>query len=335
MFYPNKLRHIHLEPTRDCNARCPQCSRTDGCTLNTKTDLIIDEITAEEFRDLLNTPAFSGIEQILISGNYGDIVMHTHPREFIEVLIEKKINVHVNTNGGGLSKEFWSWLGTTDVIVEFAIDGLEDTHHLYRRNTRYDVVMNNAKTFIDAGGTAHCAMNLFKHNEHQKEDVKNICEKMGFKHIKFRPDERFFSIEPIACYDNEGNITHYLEPTTEYVERFKKKDLPQFMTAVPAAEEFQELSKTIECRALSPKSLNSSIYISGEMKAWPCCWMEYVNPLQNNDFRKNDFNSIDKEFYEKISIKWNTPSCLDKCVSKCSTTVIDARLQHNQSEKIS
>lgn len=328
-FYDQKkLRHIHFEPTRDCNARCPQCARTDKRTLNTIPSLVMDEVNAKELRNLLNSDGFEDIKQVLISGNYGDIVMHTHPRELIEVFIEKNINVHINTNGGALGEVFWSWLGTTNVEVEFAIDGLEDTHHLYRRNTRYDVVMKNAITFINAGGSAHCAMNVFKHNEHQKEELNTRCKNVGFKSIKYRANERFGSIDPLECYDNKGNVTHYLEPTTDYVERFKKQQ------SAPMKEiswtDTKNNSKAVKCRALIPEALNGSIYISGEFKAWPCCWMEYTEMSDfKNSFRKHSFDTINKEFYEKVTTKWNTPNCLDVCVRKCSVTIVDDRLKND------
>ena len=34
--------------------------------------------------------------------------------------------------------------------VDFNIDGLEDTNHLYRRNTDFNKIINNAQAFIGA-----------------------------------------------------------------------------------------------------------------------------------------------------------------------------------------
>lgn len=305
MFYSSKPRHIHLEPTRDCNARCPQCMRTDNCTLNTIPDLILDEVSATELGELLDTSSFNEVDEVLISGNYGDIMMHTHPKQLLEVLLERNIKVWMNTNGGAQSEEFWSWLGTTGIEVEFGIDGLEDTHHLYRRNTRYDVVMKNAKIFIDAGGFAYCAMNVFRHNEHQKQDLARVCKELGFVDIKYRADERFGSSDGLACYDNKGNVTHYLHPTNAFgtIKHKSKQSLG-----------------SIGCRVIDKPLLNKvadSIYISGEMKTWPCCWMEMAKPLENNNLREDSFDTINEEFYQEISSKWDTPGCLDVCNRKC------------------
>ena len=57
--------------------------------------------------------------------------------------------------------------------VIFAIDGLEDTNHLYRVNTNFNKIMENAKAFINAGGIARWDFIAFAHNEHQIEEAKH------------------------------------------------------------------------------------------------------------------------------------------------------------------
>jgi hypothetical protein len=44
---------------------------------------------------------------------------------------------------------------------------LEDTNHLYRENVEWKKIMENARAFISAGGTAHWDMLIFDHNKHQ------------------------------------------------------------------------------------------------------------------------------------------------------------------------
>ena len=132
-------------------------------------------------------------------------------------------------------------------------------------------------------------------------------------------------------YDNDGNITHYLEPTTEYTNRFHKKELLPYQTA-----RTKELDKTVKCRVLNKDGFINkhdmhSIYISGSMKTWPCCWMEFDSILETNDLRKDSFEIINKEFYQKISSKWGNPQCLDVCVRKCSIETIADRLQPYES----
>ena len=53
--------------------------------------------------------------------------------------------------------------------VWFAIDGLEDTHSIYRQGTNWKKIIDNVMTFVDAGGKARWDMLVFQHNEHQVE----------------------------------------------------------------------------------------------------------------------------------------------------------------------
>ena len=39
---------------------------------------------------------------------------------------------------------------TKDDIINFDLDGLQDTHHIYRINTEFDKVLANAKAVIDS-----------------------------------------------------------------------------------------------------------------------------------------------------------------------------------------
>ena len=48
------------------------------------------------------------------------------------------------TNGANQTKKFWQNLSarlTEEDTVEFSIDGLEDTNHLYRKNSNWQSIM--------------------------------------------------------------------------------------------------------------------------------------------------------------------------------------------------
>ena len=48
-------------------------------------------------------------------------------------------------------KEFWTEVcKLPGVAVNFAIDGLSDTNHIYRVKTNFDKIMINAEAFIKA-----------------------------------------------------------------------------------------------------------------------------------------------------------------------------------------
>ena len=97
--------------------------------------------------------------------------------------------IRMNTNGGMRKPEFWAKMGTLfskklrdhwSWQITFSIDGLADTNHLYRRNVDWDKLVANAKAFIDAGGRAEWDYLIFKHNEHQIDEAKQLSKNMGF-----------------------------------------------------------------------------------------------------------------------------------------------------------
>ena len=65
-------------------------------------------------------------------------------------------------------------------VMTFSIDGLADTNKLYRIGINHERVMANAKAFIEAGGKARWKMIVFKHNEHQIDEAKQLAKDMGF-----------------------------------------------------------------------------------------------------------------------------------------------------------
>jgi dTDP-4-amino-4,6-dideoxygalactose transaminase len=56
----------------------------------------------------------------------------------------------------------------------FATDGFSGEHELYRKNTNWHKIIENAKTFIAAGGRAKANTIVFKHNEDRIEELKQF-----------------------------------------------------------------------------------------------------------------------------------------------------------------
>ena len=80
MFYQGDIIGIHLEPTSKCNAKCPQCPRNVFGSSH-----LLDNLQEEDFPiELLDQIDIPVLIDVLINGNYGDIVMHSKPKEFID-----------------------------------------------------------------------------------------------------------------------------------------------------------------------------------------------------------------------------------------------------------
>ena len=185
------IEEYQLEITTYCNAACPQCPRNEnGGKVNPYLNVchldgsVIDKVFPEDLCRRL--------KQVFFCGSYGDPIMHPDFHNIIYNFRDKAPNLHlyIHTNGGVHDEQWWSRLATVlgpNSKIDFGIDGLEDTNHLYRRNVKFEKVMANAKAFIDAGGKAQWNWLVYKHNEHQIPEAKKLAKEMGFEHVASGP----------------------------------------------------------------------------------------------------------------------------------------------------
>jgi MoaA/NifB/PqqE/SkfB family radical SAM enzyme len=178
MNWLENFRIIKVEITSYCNAACPGCIRniTGGKTVN---NLDLEHMSLDLWKRIMyNDTSNMELEEVSFDGTIGDFCMNPDAIKFVEIVNSSHplTNININTNGGARNEKFWSELGTQLAgkphIVNFAIDGLEDTHHIHRRNTTYNVVVRNMKAFIAAGGQANWVYTLFDHNTHQVEEAR-------------------------------------------------------------------------------------------------------------------------------------------------------------------
>lgn len=270
-FYTQPITSIQLDPTSRCNARCPMCPRNYKASLDTHPALDESEMGIDELRRVLSDPWFANVNNVLINGNYGDLVMHSNPRGLIEMLLSlpSMNTVNIYTNGGAQPTEFWRWLGQQGVYVEFGIDGLATAHHLYRRNTRWDIVMRNAEAYIQAGGYAGWSMIVFKHNEHQIMRCKILANAMGFAQFKAKPTTRFRE-SSLPVLDRDYNVEYHLEPSS-------------ILNTASSA------SGTGDCVQCQVQRDPAHCYIAHDMKLWPCCWMQIHTEVADRNQQNPSF----------------------------------------------
>jgi sulfatase maturation enzyme AslB (radical SAM superfamily) len=121
------------------------------------------------------------LDNILINGNYGDFVTARDGVAIVEYFktANPKLNITISTNASAMP-HIWQRLGELSVTVKFRLDGLADTHKLYRQNTNWDAIIANAGNFIKAGGTAIWTMIRFDHNKHQIDQCRQLSKQLGF-----------------------------------------------------------------------------------------------------------------------------------------------------------
>ena len=197
MFNFNNIDEYQLEITTYCNAACPQCPRNNnGAGVNPYLTLehlprdIIDVAFTEELCNRLR--------QVFFCGSYGDPIMHP---DFLDILRDFRrkcptLWLYIHTNGGAHDTGYWAEMA--DIIggygrVDFNIDGLADTNHLYRRNTNFNKIISNATSFIGSGGRAVWNYIIFEHNQHQVKQAQELSSLLGFREFKYRATGRFLN----------------------------------------------------------------------------------------------------------------------------------------------
>jgi len=182
------------------------------------------------------------LEKMFMCGNYGDPAAGKHTldvfREFRR--INPDIVLGMNTNGG-IQTTFW-WYELAKILnqpqdyVVFSIDGLESTNATYRQNVVWNKVMTNARSFVEAGGSAHWDMLVYRHNQHEVDACEQLARDLRFSWFRAKVSKRGF---------------------TESL-RFPTGWQPITVD-----------TSIIECRALKEQS----VYIDAQGNLSPCCWL--------------------------------------------------------------
>ena len=210
------------------------------------------------------------LHTISLCGNFGDPLMHPQLDDVITIFNGRHIKI--STNASLRDQEWWKDLGSkSNLTVTFCIDGLSDTHSIYRRNTSFQKIIRNARSFISAGGSAKWQFIVFKHNEHQIEKVKVYAKKLGFAEIKFIYSDRFDTHDKFPVYD-KGEYQYDLAQATKQI------SLRERLNSQPGNHTWKKIYASqkkdkIDC----VWSQQKKIYIHSDNKVYPCCMLGTVS----------------------------------------------------------
>ena len=314
MYNLEDIKSVHLEVTSKCQASCPMCARNiQGGIENPLISL--DEITLDQFKEWFPTDFIVRLDRLYMCGNLGDPIIAKDTLKIFEYLRETNptISLGMNTNGSARSWQFWKGLARAGVEVRFGIDGLIDTHPLYRVGTDWVKILDNARLFIDAGGNATWDMLVFKHNEHQIDICKDMSERLGFKNFVSKNTARFKDNQ-LNVLDKSGRTTHILYPTD------RSKNIVMTAQDTPLIK--------INCKVKK----QGSLYVSASGYVSPCCWLDnkwmppnnpnridYMDQIgQHPNLHDNSLEQIFKQhIFEQIEQTWTTCSPLKECSKQC------------------
>ncbi len=279
MFYQN-LKVIEIENSTICNARCPQCLREE---LGTDSGLFDQSyIDSGFFAERIPQEVYSNLEKIHFGGTLGDPCAAPNFLEVIDIVKNKNPNIKItiSTNGGMKSSEWWKSLAEKldpwDRVM-FAIDGLEDTNHIYRVNVSWNNLIKNITAFINAGGNAGWQFIVFRHNEHQREEAKLLAQELGFKEFVLKKSHRF-PVSEIKGIKIVGDNDIPIEPSTD-------KEFVSEIKMMPNPKTWKEDTKHLEidCDAIQEQSA----YIDVKGRLFPCCYTAAAVYQYETDFGKS------------------------------------------------
>lgn len=319
----NEVRHLHIELTTKCNARCPMCLRNvNGYEHNNGYPL--SELFLEDFKKIFSPIFLTQIETILFNGNLGDFAVARDGLEIIKYASKYVKDIEIQTNGSVRNTNWWSELAKYNVHINFALDGLEDTHHLYRIDTSFNKVLNNAKAFINSGGKATWTMIAFDHNKHQIKECEELSKQYNFVNFDLADGNR----DTCTVYNRDGTFAYNIgtvdaktisQPIDFHIQLFDNDNDIN-------ADFDLDKSANIKCNPYNIKQ----IYIAGNGEVYPCCFtgvfpttMKYMgNPQIKQLVRNNNALEYPLEecikWFDSLYKLWGTTNQPLQCIANCS-----------------
>jgi len=221
------ITRLDLETSSLCNAECPSCSRR-ACGGLKNTVFTETFMTLQQIKDWFPVDFIKQLNTITMCGNYGDSM--TNP-ELIPILqyfksINPTIQFYMNTNASGRDAQFWLDLGEIfkdKGTVVFSVDGLEDTNWIYRKGTHWDKIINAMTNYISTGAKARWEFLVFRHNQHQIEEARELSKQLGFKEFYAKKAMGFVNFTDkngnhehnMRVYGTEGQFQYTIKPLVD------------------------------------------------------------------------------------------------------------------------
>jgi len=239
------MARFHIEPTSKCTLECPLCDRTWFEKKFNKR--LLHEIDVDDIVRFLGKN-----NTLQICGNRGDPIYHSR---FIELCSRLKLNgntLDIATNGSAKTESWWqklvAILDDKDSIT-FAIDGLEDTNHIYRKNAKWKSIMTAVASTTGKSFKTIWKFIVFKHNQHQIEQARSLSKDLGFDEFKIVHSHR---------WDDRKDLM----PDKEYTQdKIRQKEVDPNETN----------GKMIPACLLKKDCIE--MYIDSEGDFYPCCYM--------------------------------------------------------------
>jgi len=283
---PENLNIINLEFTDYCNAACPMCSRFkwDGTLYKEKVNQ--NHNSLDVLQKQIPEKIISQLKRFYSVGTYGDPTINPECTEIYSWVrsLSPNCQMEMHTNGGTRDSGFWKRCAELGIRVYFNIDGLADTNHLYRRNVKWDKLISNVKTFIGAGGRAFWKYIVFKHNEHQIEQARQLSCELGFHNFGWEYSDRWKTSDWVT--GDTVDVDKW--PAGDYfLEKPSGQENKVYNTGTVGVYEESKFNYSDKVVCMMASDNNYEIYIRANGDVQPCCMLGDLDVHESKDLIKD------------------------------------------------
>ena len=274
------MASFHVEATSKCTLECALCDRTWFYEKFKRRNL--HEI------DIDHLAAFVGVNaHVELCGNNGDPIYHSKFHELVGSLKENNCVISIVTNGSSRTVEWWMELAKLldeNDRITFSVDGLEDTNHLYRKNSKWHSIMDGVQVMTKAKRKTTWKYIVFKHNQHQIREAEELSKHLGIDSFKLEQSSRWLGKKELM-------------PDREFIDDYFKHQEKILI----------DKNYTTEMRpeCMIHDGPHSPLYIDSEGDFYPCCYMGTYRYKYKSLFAPTDgnFNIKDNTFNEIMQRK--------------------------------
>jgi MoaA/NifB/PqqE/SkfB family radical SAM enzyme len=287
-----EVKQIQIGLTTRCNSHCRFCFREELLSKHGDKMHFYYKPADLPFYVYKNIFKDTNLTDIQMCGNKGDAIFHPDFERILNYTIDKGVFISLATNGSNFSEKWWKDLGSRmNGEVTFALDGLEDTHSMYR-GTSFKKVYNNMLAYINGGGRARWQFIVFKHNEHQLEEAKRLSKEIGCS--------KFITV--ISRYYDDVMQKPSIAKSTKREMFFDFEKYPNVRNAIFGK---------IQCQWINMER----IYISSRGYVYPCCyacchmqnWHTHHSVLHfKSEMKQPEYNIETNKINEIIKLPWFT-----------------------------
>jgi len=279
---------IQVEISSVCQAGCIDCNRqrtqwpdydwTDQSTADWRINAGITGVRSHYPVDQWHqhVSQWRELRSVQFCGNVGDPMAHPHISDCVASVIQqhRHCSVDISTNGALGRLEQWDRLAHMGITVTFAVDGLEDTNHIYRRGVEWSRIRQRMTRFIEQGGSAEWCWVDFPWNRHQIDHARELAHSWGFRGFEVRSrytaTDQFdahivrVSQQPVSreSHPPTGPNPHHQHQHSDRVRQQWSQGLTVRPQCVPQDD-------TVAHR-------HPAHHINADGTVWPCCWMACV-----------------------------------------------------------